>query len=177
MALSLWFDFMESLLCVPVICDSKGILRCGSLVDAVDAMLLDPLHALRHPIPNCRGCRLIAVHSCAFSAELPLTRRCLTRKSTHPPPTLPLLGQTIDNACLWHRGRKVVSFCLKLWPTLWYNLCSRTSYGNKPKPRPHPFLVSSSALPFLPQSLSFESSHSKNNLNQKPFLFFFFLNY
>lgn len=41
MALNLWFDFMELLFCVTVLCDTKDILRRGSLVDAVVAMLLD----------------------------------------------------------------------------------------------------------------------------------------
>ena len=43
-------------------------------------MLLDPLHAVIHPLPDCCGDRLIVIHSWAFSVELLFTRWHLTRK-------------------------------------------------------------------------------------------------
>ena len=81
------------------------------------------------------------------------TRLCLTRKSTPPFPTPPLLyRQWLPDAGVEESYPSAVNR-----PTLWCNLCARTSYGNTWMPRPHPSLVPSAALFCIPWSHSFKS--------------------
>ena len=91
---------MGSLFCVPAVCNPKGIWGLSSYVDGAGAMLLDPLHAVIHPLPDCCGDRLIVIHSWAFSVELLFTRWHLTRKG--------FPGGSVGTVCLQ---------CQRCWDT------------------------------------------------------------
>lgn len=107
MALNLWLAFIELLFCVPVIYNTKDLLRNSSLADAVGAMLLEPLRAVMYPFPSCSEGKRITIHSCPFLWRIALDQEVPQPGRVHNDLQLCPSSNGLWTFTVWHRVRKV----------------------------------------------------------------------